>query len=425
MSTTSTTGTRPRTVEGAAPPVPVAPRRAVSGAVAALQAFVLSLLVVVLPGLAAFVAASTGTPSDGWGQSVTVAAGLWLLGHGVPLVASGATVTLVPLGITALVLFCCFASARRSAHTTLSAWVAGTVTYGVAALGVALLAGTTPAWGLPVALVGGALVGGVGLGAGMLARPDAPFVADLAHRADAWLPPTVRLGLRGGLLGTSLLVGVSALVVAAWVVAGRATSGDIVTGLAPGPVGGVVLAVAQLAVLPNLVLWAAAWLVGPGFVVGEGSTFAASGSEPGALPAIPLLGALPGDDWTNAATAWLPAVVVALGVVAGLFVARRLPDVARDRDGEVRWADVALAAVGVAAAAGLLLGVAAWLGSGAVGPGRFAVVGADGLLVGLLAAAEIGGGAALALVVTRLDLLGRRHRDEDDGTDDAVHGTEA
>lgn len=425
MSTTSTTGSRPRTVEGTAPPVPVAPRRAASGVVAALQALVLSLLVVVLPGLAAFVAASTGTPSDGWGQSVTVAAGLWLLGHGVPLVASGATVTLVPLGITALALFCCFASARRSAHTTLSAWVAGTVTYGVATLGVALIAGTTPVWGLPVALVGGALVGGVGLGAGMLVRPDAPFVADLAHRADAWLPPTVRLGLRGGLLGVSLLVGVSAIVVGAWVVAGRATSGDIVTGLAPGPVGGVVLAVAQLAVLPNLVLWAAAWLVGPGFEVGEGSTFAASGSEPGALPAIPLLGALPGDDWTNALTAWLPAVVVVLGVVAGIFVASRLPEVAGDRDGEVRWSDVALAAGGVAAAAGLLLGVAAWLGSGAVGPGRFAVVGTDGLLVGLLAAAEIGGGAALALVWARLDPLGRRHAERDEDAEDAVLGSGA
>lgn len=405
MSSTTGRRTRPHTVEGAPAPVPVAPRRAVSGMLAALQALALSLAVVVLPGVVAYVAA-TPEATDGWGQSVTVASGLWLLGHGVPLVASGATVTLVPLGLTALALFCCFASARRSAHTALSAWLAGTATYAVLTFGVAVLAGTTTAWGLVVAVVGGGLVAAVGLGAGILARPDAPTVAEVAGRTDRWLPPTVRLGLRGAVLATSLLVAASALVVAAWVVAGRATTGDIVVGLAPGPVGGLVLAVAQLAVLPNLVQWAAAWLVGPGFSVGEGSTFAASGSEPGALPAIPLLGALPGDDWSSALTGWLPAAVVVLGVVAGAYVWRRLP--AATPTGAVRWSDVATSLAGVSLGAGLLLGLGAWLGGGSVGPGRFTTVGSDPLLVGLLAAAEIGVGAALAVLWGRLDPLGRR-----------------
>ncbi len=405
MSTTTGRRTRPHTVEGAPAPLPVTPRRAVSGMLAALQALALSLAVVVLPGVVAHVAASPDATS-GWGQSVTVASGLWLLGHGVPLVASGATVTLVPLGLTALASFCCFASARRSAHTALSAWVAGTVTYAVLTLGVALLAGTTTPWGLAIAVVGGGCLAAVGLGAGILARPDAPLVADVARRTDRWLPRPVRLGLRGALLGPSALVAVSSVVVGAWVVAGRATSGDIVVGLAPGPVGGVVLAVAQLAVLPNLVLWAGSWLLGPGFAVGEGSTFAASGSQSGALPAVPLLGALPGDDWAGALTAWLPAVVVALGVVAGAYVWRRLPG--GGDAGETRWSDVALALGGVLVGTGLLLGLVTWLGSGAVGPGRFADVGADPLLVGLLGAAEIGGGAALALAWGRLDPLGRR-----------------
>ncbi|MGO1240094.1 MAG: cell division protein PerM [Cellulosimicrobium funkei] len=414
MGTTSTTrGARTRTVEGSPAPAPVGVRRAPSGVLAALQALTLSLAVVVLPGLVAVLASSTGaSEGTGWGQSVTVAAGFWLLGHGVPLVASGTTVTLVPLGLTALALFCCFASARRSAHTAVSAWVAGTVTYALTTLGVALLAGSTPPWGLGVAVVGGAVVGGLGLGGGILARPDAPFVADLAGRLDRVVPPTVRLGLRGGLLGTSLLAGASAVVVGAWLVAGRATSGDIVAGLVPGTVGGIVLALGQLAVLPNLVAWAGAWLVGPGFAVGEGSTFAPGGSEPGALPAIPLLGALPGDDWTNALTPWVPAGVVALGVVAGVFVWRRLRDVTGTHpDDVVPWSAVVLALAGVALASGLLVGLVSWLAGGAVGPGRLEVVGADALVVGALAAAEIGGGAALAVLWSRLEVLGRRHRD--------------
>ncbi|OLT53490.1 hypothetical protein BJF88_11370 [Cellulosimicrobium sp. CUA-896] len=142
---------------------------------------------------------------------------------------------------------------------------------------------------------------------------------------------------------------------------------------------------------------------------GEGSTFAASGSQSGALPAVPLLGALPGDDWASALTAWLPVVVVALGVVAGAYVWRRLPGPAGVASpGNARWSDVALSLVGVLTGTGLLLGLGTWLGSGAVGPGRFAAVGADPLLVGLLGAAEIGGGAALALAWGRLDPLGRR-----------------
>ncbi|MCB7136667.1 cell division protein PerM [Cellulosimicrobium marinum] len=409
MSTTRPTArtSRPRTVEGAPPPAPVAPRRALSGVLAALQALALSLAVVVLPALVAYVAAApTGT--SGWGRSVTVAAGLWLLGHGVPLAAGGATVSLVPLGLTALALFCCFASARRSAHTTRSAWGAGTVTYAVAAASVALLSGVTPAWGPLVALVGGAVVGGVGLGAGILARPDAPPLATLAARTDRVLPPVARLGLRGAVLATSLLVAAGALVVGAWVVAGRATSGDIVAGLAPGPVGGVVLAVAQLAVLPDLVVWATAWLVGPGFTVGEGSTFAPGGSQSAALPAVPLLGALPDGDWTNALTPWVPALVVVLGGVAGAFVWRRLRDVAGTHpDDDVRWRDVGLAALALVVGTGLLVGAAAWLASGSVGPGRLASVGPDALLVALLAAAEVGGGAVLVLLWCRAG-LGRR-----------------
>ncbi|MBD5786878.1 hypothetical protein IF650_11885 [Cellulosimicrobium terreum] len=409
MSITSTTGAaRTRTVDGT-PPVPAPPpaRPRTSGVVAALQAAVLSLAVVVLPALVAFLGSPAATPGAGWGGSVVVGAGLWLLGHGVPLVASGTAVTLVPLGLTALAVFCCFASARRSALTSRSAWVAGTVTYAVVTAGVALLAGTTTPWGLGVAVLGGAAVGALGLGAGILARPDAPTVAALAARTDRWCPPALRLGMRGGLVAVGLLVMASTLLTGAWVLAGRATSGDVLAGLAPGAVGGIVLGLAQLAVLPDLVAWAGAWIVGPGFAVGEGSTFTSSGADPGVLPAIPILGSLPGADWTSALTPWAPVLVVVLGVVAGAFVWTRLVGPAGER-WAVRWSSIALAAGGVVLVVAVLVGGTTWLASGAVGPGRLAQVGADALLVGGLAAAEVGVGAVLALVVGRLGLLPHR-----------------
>ncbi|MHA7132289.1 cell division protein PerM [Oerskovia turbata] len=409
--TQSAAGRRaPRTVEEPprGPRSLEAPRRWLSGVVAALQALALSLAVVILPAVVAFLASSTGTGAGGtggWGQSVSVAVGFWLLAHGVPLAAAGTSITLVPLGLTFLLVLICFASARRSAHTAVSAWAVGVATYALAAFVIALLAGSAPGGDVLFALLGGAVVAGVGFGAGILSRPDAPRVADLTAVVDPYVPPVVRLGARAGVLGVTLLLGVSAVVTGVWVVSGRATSGDIIVGLAPGALGGLILAFSQLAVVPNLVLWVGSWIAGPGFVVGEGSRFTTSGSEPGALPAVPLLGALPGPEWTTVAASFAPALVVVLGIVAGAFVWRRCGG------HDARWADLGLALVGVALASGLLVVALQAVAGGAVGPGRMAHMGAPALLAGGLVAAEITGGAALALVWGKAAVTERvRHR---------------
>jgi len=415
--TQSVAGRRaPRTVEepARAPRRPLeAPRRWVSGVVAALQALALSLAVVILPAVAAFLASSAG-PGDGatggWGQSVTVAAGFWLLAHGVPLAAAGTSITMLPLGLTCLVVFTCFASARRSSHTATSSWAVGVGVYAAATLVIALLAGSAPGWDVLLALVGGAVVAGIGLGAGILSRPDAPRIADLTAALDPYVPPVVRLGARAGLLGVVLLVGVSSVVAGTWVVAGRAASGDIVSGLAPGSVGGLILAFSQLAVVPNLVLWVSSWIAGPGFVVGQGSSFTTSASEPGALPAVPLLGALPGPEWTSGLASFAPVVVVVLGILAGVFVWRRCGG------HDAGWADLGLALLGVALGSGLLVAALQAVAGGAVGPGRMAQVGAPPLLAGALVAVEVAVGATLALVWGKAAVTERvRHRHDDPG----------
>lgn len=396
-----------------------APRRWVSGLVAALQALALSLAVVILPAVAAFLASSAGPADDGtgWGQSVSVAAGLWLLAHGVPLAAAGTSVTLVPLGLTALALFTCYASARRSAHTAWSAWAVGVGVYALMTLGIALLSGAAPGWDVLFAPLGGAVVAALGLGAGILARPDAPRVGELTAVLDPYVPPVVRLGARAGLLGVALLVGLSSVVLGIWVVAGRATAADIITGLAPGAVGGLILAVAQLVVVPNLVLWVSSWLAGPGFVVGDGSSFTTAASDPGALPAVPLLGALPGAEWTTVLASFSPVLVVVMGLVAGAFVWRRCGGL------DARWTDLGLAVLGVALASGLLVVTLQVAAGGAVGPGRMAHVGAPPLLSGGLVAAEIAGGAALALVWGKAAVTERvRHRHDEEPDDGARPG---
>ena len=70
--------------------------------------------------------------------------------------------------------------------------------------------------------------------------------------------------MRVGVARPAALVAVAAAVTATWALAGRAATGDVLEALGTDAFGGVMLAVAQLALVPNLVLWALSWLTGTG-----------------------------------------------------------------------------------------------------------------------------------------------------------------
>ncbi len=433
-----------RTVGGAGVARSLVPRPVVSGMVAAVQALVLSLLIVELPAIAAFLAAaSNGDDGEGagWGSSTMVGARLWLLAHGVPAELDGATITLIPLGLTAVAVASCYASARRSAQATASAVIAGSATYAAVTVGLAAATGAG-IWGLLAAVLGGALLSGIGLAGGMAARSGGRWLADAAwpgRRTVAALPRigVVGAGAVGAVAGVAVLAGASAVLVAAWVVTGRSTQTDILTALAPGTVGAIILALAQLALLPNLVVWAGAWIVGSGFRVGADSRFTASSAETGRLPAVPLLGALPGDPWVGGAARWAPLIAVLAGVAAGALARRRLDRLPRPGAGAGRggpanagnggpanagpanagpanagpaWGELAIVAISLAATAAVVVGVVASMGSGAIGSDRLNDVGAGWLSTGLLAGVEIGGGAAAYLAVRKLLDAARRRR---------------
>lgn len=356
----------------------------VSGVLAAAQAGVLSLAVVVVPAVAAFVATSADPTNAGvlWTRAVELGAALWLLGHGVPLGA----VTLVPLGLTALAGYAAYASARRSMRPAAWAMVAGILTYTALVVGVALLVPTASGQ-VPRAAAGGVLVGAVGLSLGALRRDDADPLLRVLRRPWRLLPVSLRAGLSGGLAGAAALAAVAAVTAAGWVLAGRGSVVEVVRGLAPDAVGGVVLAVAELGLAPNLAAWALAWLAGPGFAIGAGSHFATTEVVTGPLPAVPLLGALPTADLTGGTLRYAPVLLVVAGVVAGAVAHRRLA--------ASRVWEPAVAALTAGATGGLLVVVGVAAAGGAAGVGALAHVGAPAWPVGGLAAAGLALGAAL------------------------------
>jgi hypothetical protein len=156
-----------------------------------------------------------------------------------------------------------------------------------------------------------------------------------------------------------------------------------------GLVGGALLLLLQVCLLPNAAVFAGAFAAGPGFTLGTGTAVAPGGVRLGPLPAIPMLAAVPHD----VSAGWLQLLVVVpvgAGVVAGVVVVRSRP------------------ATGLARAAVLgtlagLCGAVAFaslceLASGAIGPGRMGDVGPAvvATLVVCAVAGSLGGSVAAA-----------------------------
>ncbi len=363
--------------------------RWVGGLLAGLQAALLPLSLVVLPSVAAYVVTSAD-PSNagiGWTHAVSLGARIWLLAHGVPMTAEGVSIT--PLGLTFVALWTCALSARRSGYATGSALGAGVACYVGVALVVALACGVGGA-GMVLAVLGSAVLSAIGLSAGLLRRPEARRPADLARPVLSRIPAPVRAGVTAGVMLPAALLLLAALLATVWSLAGRATIVDIVRGLGVDLVGGLVLAFGELAFLPNLVLWAFAWIVGPGFAVGDGTSFTVGGVVSAPLPAVPLLGALPQPGMTGGVLLGLPVLTLVVGAAGGWWLRRRFDS----RGASDPW----WAAVAYAVTAGTVVAVLMALSAGGIGPGRMAVLGPAWLPVGaLVAAASLVGGLLVLL----------------------------
>jgi Family of unknown function (DUF6350) len=180
-------------------------------------------------------------------------------------------------------------------------------------------------------------------------------------------------------------VAVSSVVVLGSLVVHAGTAGDLLGRLGGGFVAAVLVAVLDLALVPNAVIATLSYVAGPGFAVGAGTSVTLGGSHLGAVPSLPLLAALPHGAAPLPVRALCLAGLVAAGVVAGRRVESQSP-------GSPRRA--AAGGLGAGVAAGVLVALLAAVAGGPAGPGRMAVVGASPWQAGLAFAGEIGVAAA-------------------------------
>lgn len=342
--------------------------------------------VAVLVVVALLVWAVDAGARPGWSGYYAAAADLWFVGHGADIAFRPAGVAPFTLSVAALgpALVTVLAGLRagRRAHRTAApggAVIVGTAT--VAALSALLLVTATHPSAAPDPVQAIALPAIVYAGAALLAAllaggrvPTAGSVAD-----------AVRLGIGAA----AVVVAVAALAVGALLVTSLPAVVSLSESVHAGVTGGLALTVVQLALLPTVVVWAGAFLVGPGFALGAGSSVGPLGVHLGPLPSLPMLGALPARS-TPLDLCVVLVPIVAGFVVGGLTARRSVRPVTGPRL-------VGIGLLGGVVGGGLLALLAA-ASSGAVGPGRLSIAGPQPLLIWGVGAVEIALPAVLGLV---------------------------
>ena len=394
------------------------------GALETAQAAFISALVVMVPIIAVW--ATAGFQNAQFDVLARLAGQSWLLVHGVPLEltaagsgttaqADGKFLTLIPLGLTLIPFLLAWRAGRRLARASytdqlwqalLGSWVVYAA-FGAATgficrtadvainLGYALLVPLVPyALGMVV---------GARREAGSWSRLIGVDAVDWISRtsqhsrwAGSYLASAAKAGfvaIVSALALASALLAVDLFIHWNLVVA-------VYEALDAGAVGGAALTVAQLGYLPNLVVFALAWISGSGFAVGVGSQVGPLGTAVGPLPSIPVLAAIPSGPLDYAFVALV--VPVLAGVLAGWWFLR---------EGEnhfdewlsikirARWFTATASTLVLGAltglAAGLLTVALAWLAGGSAGIGRLTAIGPDPFWTGVWVAAEVGAGVVI------------------------------
>ncbi|MGK2348442.1 cell division protein PerM [Actinomyces sp. W5033] len=363
---------------------------------AGLEAVAAGWAVAAVPTLAVYVATSSldAAAALSAGGALRTATALWSLSlggsYGTPDGPDG-VLGLPLLGLSLVVLLLARSAVRRSRLLGLSSAACAVAASALAT--VVLLVLATPAgsrtW--PTALVLPGLVALVALADLQRRGAGSPALSGWWSRRPAWVDPALHLARTTALAAATL----SAVVLVAAAVDGAPRVSRLHDALSSsGPVAVLGLLAIQAAWLPDALVWALSWLVGPGFRVGQGSLFSPDAVIAGPVPTLPVLGLLPtgplGGEGSGAGL-YVP-LVLTLASLAATWRSRRA------------LAGLALGQSALAGAAGAVtVAAGAWLAClaarGPIGPGRLAEVGPVTGLTVLLVAMEVGVGLVAGSVI--------------------------
>jgi hypothetical protein len=359
----------------------------VAGVKAASAVTAAGLGVIVLLVLAGWIAA----PHQSVGLPAVLRAGgaLWLVGQHVGFTLRGAgRIGMLPLGLVLLPGAMLWRAGRwvvgagqvrRLRHVGYAA-LALAVPYSVLTAAVALASRSAQfSASVPQAALSGLLlaIAAGGLGGARALAPWRQLIRLLPERQRS-----IVIAVAGSL---GVLVAAGALLAGGALLAHLHESAVLQRSLGAGSVGTVLLLLLQIGYVPNAIMWAIAFALGPGFAFGAGTVVAPTGAALGRLPAVPLLAALP-PGVHAAMPGWLAPVVLALpylaGGVGGWLLIRMAPTAS------IEVAPLWGMASGLLA--GLLVGILAAFSGGPLGDGRLAAVGPSGWQVTAVAAFEVG-----------------------------------
>ncbi|KES06801.1 hypothetical protein BU52_13530 [Streptomyces toyocaensis] len=391
-------------------------------------------------GLAAFTVLvvllwiSSPYPDSGPGGALRIAAALWLLAHGTELVRtdtlSGAPAPMgvLPLLLLVLPVWLLHRAGRDAAdadaggraplvpgRTALAGVVLGYLAVGAPTALHAAGGGLRPAWGWTGVCV--PLVAVLAAGTGVWSaygRPSGPLERALGRVLPRGLRhlvlgPDGRPGVaaRAAAAGATVLVGGGGLLLAVSLGWHGGQTRTAFLRLTEGWSGWVAVLLLCVTLVPNAAVWAAAYALGPGFLLGDGSPVTPLVSAPAPpLPPFPLLAAVP-DTGAGTPVHWAAGVVpVAAGLVAGWYVGRGATISGRAPAPVWRPGRTAGAAVLAAVLCAVLLSVLAALAGGPLGVAALARFGPVWWQVGAATLVWLG----LTAVVTSLAVRAWRAR---------------
>ncbi len=393
MTASARPGVRPGGTQGPpAGPSPAGRPLVVIGALAACAVVVTGLVIITPLVLAGWIAA----PHAGLGLPgvVRTSTAIWLAAHHVGFaLPGGRRIGMLPLGLVLIPGALLWRAGRWVVRT---GGVSGLSEVGYAGLALAapyaVLCGALAlasrsalaAPSLSQAVIAGFLLAWC---AGVLggARALAPW-----GRLARLLPPRPRSVVLGTAGALAVLGLAGALLAGSSLAAHLSEFNSLNAALGAGTVGSVLLALAQLASVPNAVTWAMCFMLGPGFAFGTGTVVAPTGAALGPLPMLPMLAALPAGAH-GAVPGWASVAVLAVPYLAGVFGGVLLVRAAPPAAIEVApfWG------FACGAATGCVVGVLAAFSGGPLGSGRLAAVGPSGWQAGLVATLEVGVAAAV------------------------------